>query len=233
MKKRLLSVILVIVTLFAVMGFIACDTAPKSDPQKLSAPVVTLNGNVASWEANANADKFEISTDGVLSYVENTFTQKTLTNGQTLKVRAVGDGTNYSTSDWSNSVTYIAQGTPGSPVQLQTPSVSVSNSGIASWNAIPNANGYKYKINGGSEQFTTALSLQLTNGQSIVVKPVGDGSSYTDSNWSEPVTYTAQGSNPPGGETTAPTYLGIKASVSTPTQSDAPTGQLLFFSCVI
>ena len=110
MKKRLLSLLFVVcITILALVGLTSCDEAlPAAKPQKLSAPVVTLTGNVATWSADANADKFEISLDGNLSYVENSVTSQTLTDGQTFKVRAVGDGSSYSTSDWSNSVTYTA-----------------------------------------------------------------------------------------------------------------------------
>ena len=108
MKKRWLSFLLVVgMLLLGLMGFVACNDDPTT-PQKLSTPVITLTENVASWEGDSNADKFEISLDGNLSYVENTVTSKILIDGQTLKVRAVGDGNAYSTSDWSNSVTYTA-----------------------------------------------------------------------------------------------------------------------------
>ena len=112
MKKRLNSLLIVVcIMLSAFIGLTSCDESPLgTKPQKLSAPIVTLNDNVASWGAVANADKFEISIDGDLSFVENSVTSKTLTDGQTFKVRAVGDGSTYSTSDWSNSVTYATVG---------------------------------------------------------------------------------------------------------------------------
>ena len=104
MKQKLVSLLLVaFMVLSALVGLTSCDDdQPATTPQKLSAPVITLTGNIASWAADPNADKFEISLDGNLSYVENTATTKTLTDGQTLKVRAIGDGSTYSTSDWSN-----------------------------------------------------------------------------------------------------------------------------------
>ena len=110
MKKRLFSLLFVVcITILALVGLTSCDEAlPAAKPQKLSTPVVTLTDNVASWGADSNADKFEISLDGNLSYVENSVTSQTLTDGQTFKIRAVGDGSSYSTSDWSNSVTYTA-----------------------------------------------------------------------------------------------------------------------------
>ena len=193
MKSKILSILLVVcLALSALVGLTSCDDdSPTTTPEKLSAPVVTLTDNVATWEADSNADKFEISLDGNLSYVENSVTSKTLTDGQTLKVRAVGDGSAYSTSDWSNSVTYTAATPAPQPTKLGTPTVTISSTGLASWSAVANASSYVYKINGGAETPTTATSVQLTDGQSIVVKAVGDGTNYTDSDYSASQTYTA------------------------------------------
>ena len=174
MKKSLISLLLAVCMLVCFSSvFTACLEEPKV-AEKLSAPVVTLDGNTASWEADPNADKFEISLDGVLSYVENTFASKDLTDGQTLKVRAVGDGVNYSTSDWSNLVTYTANvgDEETQAVKLGTPTVTVSSSGVASW-TVTNATSYVYKIDGGAEIATSATSVQLTDGQSISVKAIG------------------------------------------------------------
>ena len=214
MKNRLFPLLLVgCMILTALVGLTSCDEdAPTSTPQKLSAPVVTLTDNVASWSADSNADKFEISLDGDLSYVENSVTSKTLTDGQTFKIRAVGDGSSYSTSDWSNSVTYTAGTSTPQPTKLGTPTVAISDEGLASWSEVANASSYVYKINGGAETPTTATSVQLTNGQSIVVKAVGDGTNYTDGDYSASQTYTA------GTPTPQPTKLG------TPTVTISSTG---------
>ena len=222
MKKRLRSLLLVVsMMILGVMGLTACSEAPPpTTPQKLAAPVVTLTDNTAAWEADTNADKFEISLDGNLSYVENSVTSQTLTDGQTLKVRAIGNGSTYSTGDWSNSVTYTA-GTPTSqPTKLGIPTVTISSTGLASWTAVANASSYVYKINGGAETPTTATSVQLTDGQSIVVKAVGDGTNYTDSDYSATQTYTAGTPAP----TPAPTYLGIFASNKEPSSVDGLPG---------
>ena len=79
MKRRALSLILAACLLFSVMAtMIACDGGTtKPEPEKLEAPSVTLDGNVAVWQANEKADKFEISLDGNLFYLENTVTSKT------------------------------------------------------------------------------------------------------------------------------------------------------------
>lgn len=222
MKSKILSILLVVcLALSALVGLTSCDDdSPTTTPQKLSTPVVTLTDNVATWEADSNADKFEISLDGNLSYVENSVTSKTLTDGQTLKVRAVGDGSAYSTSDWSNSVTYTASTPVPQPTKLGTPTVTISGEGLASWTAVANASSYVYKINGGAETPTTATSVQLTDGQSIVVKAVGDGTNYTDGDYSASKTYTASTPTPTG----APTYLGIFASNNEPSQADGLPG---------
>ena len=114
MKRKLLLILLALcVASTGVMSLVSCndDDEESKQPQKLATPTVTLTDGVATWAADANAEKFEISLDGALSYMENTVTSKKLEDGQTLKVRAVGDGSSYATSDWSHSVTYVAQGT--------------------------------------------------------------------------------------------------------------------------
>lgn len=75
--------------------------------------------------------------------------------------------------------------------KLATPEVSVTESGLASWQAVENATEYAYKLDGGDEKTTTATQLQLENGQSIEVKAVGDGTNYTDSDYSVAKTWTA------------------------------------------
>ena len=68
--------------------------------------------------------------------------------------------------------------------RLTVPNVLISDTGLAEWSAIENASGYKYKINGGAEQFTDSTSVQLELGSSITVKAVGDQVTYQDSYYS-------------------------------------------------
>ncbi|MBQ3017117.1 MAG: hypothetical protein IJD79_10095, partial [Clostridia bacterium] len=115
MKKKFLSLLLLIcITATAVFGLAGCNNGDDDitpSPEKLSAPVIVLTDDTATWDADPNADKFEISKNGKLSFAENTYVSEKLTDGDTLKVRAVGDGTKYETSDWSNTVTYTAPNT--------------------------------------------------------------------------------------------------------------------------
>ena len=76
----------------------------------------------------------------------------------------------------------------GEKVVLDTPAVMVDNTGTASWEAVPGASGYEYSINGGATVKTTDTSVTLTEGQSIVVKALGEGA-YLDSEYSESVIY--------------------------------------------
>lgn len=80
--------------------------------------------------------------------------------------------------------------TPKDPVALATPVVTINEEGLASWEAVANASGYVYKISNGAEKLTTKTSMQLQNGESIVVKAKGDGKNYKDSDYSASVTYT-------------------------------------------
>lgn len=66
-------------------------------------------------------------------------------------------------------------------VKLATPIVTVSTAGTASWPAVANASGYKYKIGNDAERSTSSRNVLLSEGQDIIVKAVGDGESYLDS----------------------------------------------------
>ncbi len=96
------------------------------------------------------------------------------------------------------SFTIVGCSTGGSP-KLSTPVVSISSTGIASWGAVENAVGYVYKIDDEAETQTTDLSVQLTDGQTIKVKALGDGETYLNSAFSVPKTYAVGGTGGNGG----------------------------------
>ena len=72
--------------------------------------------------------------------------------------------------------------------KLSTPEVDINSSGVASWSAITNAVGYECIINEQTTN-TTETEIQLSYGQKITVKALGDGISYADSDYSTSKTY--------------------------------------------
>ena len=131
MKKNYFKVILLVsVLIIAILGLVACgekDETPTS-PETLKTPVLFINENVVYWDADSDAEKFELSIDGVITQVKNTITSKELSDGQTLKVRAIGDGVSFTTSDWSKAVTYealVEPEEPETPVEPEDPETPV------------------------------------------------------------------------------------------------------------
>lgn len=79
------------------------------------------------------------------------------------------------------------------PVQLDTPVVTVNENGLASWQVVPNAIGYVYKIDGGQEISTTQLFVLLQANQQIEVKAVsGNKELFVESNYSQLQVYFVQ-----------------------------------------
>ncbi len=116
-KKASICILSVCVLLCGLALLVSCgegsgDDLPTTAAVKLTSPVVSLNGDTATWSAEPLADKFEVSIDGNLSYIENSVTSKKLNEGQTFKIRAIGDGIRYTSSDWSNAVTYTVSAPP-------------------------------------------------------------------------------------------------------------------------
>ena len=218
MKKRLISLLLAgCMILLGVMGLTACDDkTPSTTPQKLSAPVITLTENVASWKADPNADKFEISLDGSLSYVENSVTSKTLTHGQTLKIRAVGDGSAYTTSDWSNVVTYQA------PTQdTQAPVEDATNAPVEDVTAAPTEDATNAPVEDATdasvEDMTNAPVEDATNApvEDATDAPVEDATNAPVEDMTNDPTET-----PVVPVTGEPQYMGIFASSGEPSSAD-------------
>ena len=118
-KTRLSTILLLVLTLLcSILVLASCGDMsggtngdetiqPPPEPTKLATPHVVLEGDTATWSANAIAERFEISINGTLSFIESTAMSQKLTDGQTFKVRAIGDGTKYANSDWSNPVIYV------------------------------------------------------------------------------------------------------------------------------
>ena len=200
-KSSLLIVILSLITALA-LSLTSCGEPPVEPtlPEALGIPSVSVSEDgVASWDSVTNAIAYAYKING--GSEEKTFeTSLQLSYGQSITVKAIGDGTYYLDSEYSDAKTYTAPVQPPAPVTLAAPAVTVDSEGVASWQAVANAAGYVYKINGGAEVTTTSTSVQLSDGDSIVVKAKGDGTAYLDSAYSTAVTYTAP-TPPPDPET--------------------------------
>ena len=85
-KIRLFRIILLLSLFFSVSILASCggngaDTNPPNtdgteDKVQLDTPVVILDGDQAMWMADLKAEKFEISVNGTLSYLENSTNSK-------------------------------------------------------------------------------------------------------------------------------------------------------------
>ena len=145
MKKR--PIILISIIMMICLFAFACDCAGRKRIEILLTPHVTLTENVATWEENNFAECFEISINGVTSTVDKTVTSQTLLDGQMFKVRAIGDGKKFKTSEWSDAVTYSVAGSSSSGVSTSTSTststnVSVSTSSGATQEAATEFSGF-------------------------------------------------------------------------------------------
>ncbi|MDE7406532.1 MAG: hypothetical protein K2M89_06645 [Clostridiales bacterium] len=196
-KLRLRFVVLsLIISICACFCLAACnddndgkkDDGSKPSVTALTAPTVAIDDNgKATWDEVANAVGYAYKIDdGAEQTVESREVQ--LENGQSVAVKAKGDGLNYTDSEWSKTVTYTAAVV--GPVKLDTPAVNIYIDGLATWGAIANASNYIVKI-GEAETETTATSVRLQNEQTVSVQAVGDGDSYLTGDFSSPKTYKA------------------------------------------
>ena len=78
--------------------------------------------------------------------------------------------------------------------RLSTPIVTISDDGVASWDAVEGAVSYSIAI-GTYEQYDeyrqTATRFQLSDGDTVKVKAIGNGTTTTDSHYSKGKTYIA------------------------------------------
>lgn len=202
MRKKLWSVLLTVLMCVAFcLGVVACDNVALT---KLGKVTLTLDGNMAIWEEVENASRYAYVINNE-DPVETTLRAVELENGDTIKVKAVGDGIAYSDGNYCAPKKYTA--TPATTLGTVT---ITFNGCVATWEPVPNASAYAYKINGGDEETTTARALVLQSGDNIIVKAVGDGVHYRDGVYSEPATYTAPVTPPSTPDPSVPTeYLKV------------------------
>ena len=208
MKRRnlflaLLCTVFSVCVSFCLTACSGCDSCnEEAKPVVLGTPTVVIDERgVASWEEIDHAGGYLYKTgDEEIPTGERSVK---LSDGQSIVVKAVGDGKNYADGEWSVEKTYTAPKVEPpveppvvQPEKLGVPTVVIGEDGVASWDEVDNADGYLYKT--GDEEIPTGeRSVKLSDGQSIVVKAVGDGKNYADGEWSVEKTYTAPKVEPP------------------------------------
>ncbi|MDE5592975.1 MAG: endonuclease [Clostridiales bacterium] len=194
MKKffNMIAVYLAAVFTFCSVVGCAADRAPTSSKPKIDTPVVTISSDgVVTWDEVGNALYYVYVIDeGEENMTVDCRAKSPLYHNESIKVMAVSGSEQYSDSDFSTYKTYIQSAVlPTQPTKLGTPQVAVNASGVATWNAIDNAQYYIYVIDNGAEVKTTERIVTLANNQSIKVKAGSDDESYVDSDFSQLKTY--------------------------------------------
>ena len=191
--KRIIGLLLVIsMLLCTVVGMTSCFPESKpGEPVKLSAPKVTLTDDIASWESVEGAIGYDLNLDGSIFSYDTSVTSRRLYPGETLLVRAVGDGEKYLTSSWSTLVRYGER--PSAPAKplLETPVVTLDGA-VASWESIEGAG--KYELSIGMELIevdASVTSYTLKDGDVLIVRAIPSGTDYDPSGWSTLVKYSA------------------------------------------
>lgn len=185
MKKKIIALVCLIVVVCTSFTFVACDFDFSGFGKQLATPQVTINGDgVARWSAVPNATSYKCNVNGTIN--ETMYTIWRVKDGESISVQAVGNGSTYKDSRWSDTKVFVATVTPtpddNGKTKLATPVVTISEDGLASWSAIANATMYQYII-GSTIGTTTETSIQLEANQSIAVKAIGGGE-YADSDQS-------------------------------------------------
>ncbi|MDR0289924.1 MAG: hypothetical protein LBI06_03225, partial [Treponema sp.] len=120
----------------------------------------------------------------------------------TIKVKAKGDGAAFSDSEWSEPIAHIVRTTTQ---QLAVPSnLSISGTSLT-WNAVENASAYTVDVDGNPynapENSFLLPVLSDYKTYTIKVKALGNGTTYTDSPWSDTTAYVLEEPNLPALDT--------------------------------
>ncbi|MDE7107220.1 MAG: hypothetical protein K2O39_02745, partial [Clostridiales bacterium] len=114
-------------------------TVQPNQPTKLGIPQITVSeGGVVTWNNVVGAQYYMYIINGG-NETKTTECTVTLTNNQTIKVKACSDAEDYDNSDYSQLKTY-ANGSV--QTKLTAPQVTVSATGVATWNSIVGAQYY-------------------------------------------------------------------------------------------
>ena len=193
MNKKLIGV--VIVCLLATCLLVACANSTDENtqtPVKLDVPTISLDGNVVTWDAVANAGKYIVSVDDETVEVTDTSYVIVMSAPGTkvVKVKAVAaDTSKYTDSDYSQTVTYTL-----SVQTLATPSLSVSGTQV-SWEAVNNAIAYDVYVDDAETAVRVTstvydMSQAAVGSHTVKVMAIAGSAFYENSALSEAATVT-------------------------------------------
>ena len=157
---------------------------------KLTAPDISLKGNVVSWTAITGATSYEIYINNMLRTTVPTTTYTiSVTVGGTynIKIKAIGAG--YDSSEYSNTVEYKYE-PPKTP--LAAPFIELDGN-VISWVSVAHATSYKIYVNDAPKTTVTASPYTITDTEpgryTIKVRAVPSDSLYSESELSNGVVY--------------------------------------------
>ena len=177
---------------------------------KLTAPTLTIgtDGSV-SWTEVTGATGYMVDVNGTQFQYTDPIT---LMDGEKVRVKALGDGVNYTDSNWCPYRTYYA---PAQKLATPNPYFAEGEVGVLRWAAITGAIRYKvfiYSIYWSEEQIAAqretsdSWSVKTVSTNELVVddmyitydawrfevQAIGNGTSRLDSDWSSPIAYDGQ-----------------------------------------
>ncbi|MCM1289280.1 MAG: hypothetical protein NC132_01280 [Corallococcus sp.] len=123
MKKKLILFFAIAATLALLAALVACN----SDPQQLSAPTVSADGNTATWNAVANAAEYEVYVDGVkvATTTKTTYSLNDAVGSYSVQVKALPvNAEKYAASPLSDAVTCVVSKVAVSIVKVSDPFVT-------------------------------------------------------------------------------------------------------------
>ena len=159
---------------------------PTKTPQQLLKPMIMLENNVALWNKDNNAIKYEIDINGSFSFLEVNTTRKELNDGDTIRIRSIGDNIYFLTSEWSNTISYFNDSSE--PAHIMSEIEILSDELKVKENIIYETSGI-WLLNKNAEEYGNGILLDIYGNRiniyglcSSVNSLTYDGNSYSFSN---------------------------------------------------
>ena len=134
---------------------------------QLVAPVIFLNQStgVITWNSVLNANYYEVyeNSNFVVRNTSTTYTiKKTAVGSYSYTVRAISSSSAYTTSEYSNTVTYVIEPKVEPAEPLVTPVITLKDNQIT-WSAVTGATAYEIYENGKKLTQVTTTAYTITN----------------------------------------------------------------------